>query len=259
MGTSVTSARGTAASASTSSTPSRPTTWCPRTPSGTSSELKKVLKAGSGDLILATDYDREGEAIAYHVASLLGVDPTTAKRVTFTEITRDAILEAFGQPRAIDLQLFDAQEARRILDRLVGYPHLAPALEAGPPRPVGRPRAVGRRAADRRARARDPRVRAGRVLERRRSSHARGPRAAVHRPAHPGARGQARGLARQEGRAARRRGRGGRRTSSACAAPPTASRTSRRRSASARRRRRSRPRPCSRKPRASSGSAPARR
>jgi len=90
-------------------------------------ELKKALNAGSGDLILATDYDREGEAIAYHVATLLGVDPASAKRVTFTEITRDAILEAFGQPRAIDLKLYDAQEARRILDRLVGY-RISPLL-----------------------------------------------------------------------------------------------------------------------------------
>ena len=90
-------------------------------------ELRKALKGGSGDLILATDYDREGEAIAYHVATLLGVDPTTAKRVTFTEITRDAILDAFGQPRAIDLKLYDAQEARRILDRLVGY-RISPLL-----------------------------------------------------------------------------------------------------------------------------------
>ena len=91
------------------------------------SELKKVMKAGSGELILATDYDREGEAIAFHVASLLGVDPATAKRVTFTEITRDAILEAFAVPRAIDLKLYDAQEARRILDRLVGY-RISPLL-----------------------------------------------------------------------------------------------------------------------------------
>jgi DNA topoisomerase I len=90
-------------------------------------ELKKVMKAGSGDLILATDYDREGEAIAFHVASLLGIDPATAQRVTFTEITRDAIIEAFSQPRAIDLKLFDAQEARRILDRLVGY-RISPLL-----------------------------------------------------------------------------------------------------------------------------------
>ena len=89
-------------------------------------ELRKALKA-SDDLVLATDYDREGEAIAYHVASLLGVEPAEAKRVTFTEITRDAILEAFSRPRTIDMQLFDAQEARRILDRLVGY-QISPLL-----------------------------------------------------------------------------------------------------------------------------------
>ncbi len=90
------------------------------------SELKRVLK-GADDLVLATDYDREGEAIAYHVATLLGVDPSQAKRVTFTEITRDAILEAFREPRTVDLRLFDAQEARRILDRLVGY-RISPIL-----------------------------------------------------------------------------------------------------------------------------------
>jgi DNA topoisomerase-1 len=89
-------------------------------------ELKRALKAADG-LVLATDYDREGEAIAYHVADLLGVDPSGARRVTFTEITRDAILEAFRQPREIDLKLFDAQEARRVLDRLVGY-KLSPIL-----------------------------------------------------------------------------------------------------------------------------------
>ena len=84
------------------------------------SDLKRALK-GANELVLATDYDREGEAIAYHVAQLLGIDPSGAARVTFTEITRDAILEAFRQPREIDLKLFDAQEARRVLDRLVGY------------------------------------------------------------------------------------------------------------------------------------------
>ncbi|HEU4528829.1 MAG TPA: type I DNA topoisomerase [Actinomycetota bacterium] len=100
-------------------------------------ELKKALK-GSEDLVLATDYDREGEAIAFHVASLLGVDPEQAKRVTFTEITRDAILESFAHPREIDLKLFDAQEARRVLDRLVGYKispilwrRVRPGLSAG--------------------------------------------------------------------------------------------------------------------------------
>ena len=62
--------------------------------------LKKALKANE-DLILATDYDREGEAIAFHVATLLGEDPASAKRVTFTEITRDAILEAFARAEAV--------------------------------------------------------------------------------------------------------------------------------------------------------------
>lgn len=99
--------------------------------------LKKALKEAE-DLVLATDYDREGEAIAYHVATLLGVDPGGAKRVTFTEITRDAILEAFRNPREIDRKLFDAQEARRVLDRLVGYKispilwrRVRPGLSAG--------------------------------------------------------------------------------------------------------------------------------
>jgi DNA topoisomerase-1 len=99
--------------------------------------LKKALK-GSEELVLATDYDREGEAIAYHVASLLGVDLDTAKRVTFTEITRDAILEAFQHPREVDRKLVDAQEARRVLDRLVGYKispilwrRVRPGLSAG--------------------------------------------------------------------------------------------------------------------------------
>ena len=100
-------------------------------------DLRKAGKAAD-DLILATDYDREGEAIAYHVASLLGVEPSEAKRVTFTEITRDAILEAFARPREVDLKLFDAQEARRVLDRLVGYKispllwrRVQPGLSAG--------------------------------------------------------------------------------------------------------------------------------
>jgi DNA topoisomerase I len=99
--------------------------------------LKKALK-GSQELVLATDYDREGEAIAYHVASLLGVDLDEAKRVTFTEITRDAILEAFRHPREVDRKLVDAQEARRVLDRLVGYKispilwrRVRPGLSAG--------------------------------------------------------------------------------------------------------------------------------
>jgi len=100
-------------------------------------ELRRVMKTAD-DLVLATDFDREGEAIAFHVAAVLKVDPASAKRVTFTEITRDAILEAFTQPRAVDLRLVDAQEARRILDRLVGYKispllwkRVQPGLSAG--------------------------------------------------------------------------------------------------------------------------------
>ncbi len=88
--------------------------------------LRAALKKAD-ELVLATDFDREGEAIAYHVAQVLKMDPAAAKRVTFTEITRDAILEAFQAPREIDLRLVEAQQARRILDRLVGY-RLSPVL-----------------------------------------------------------------------------------------------------------------------------------
>src|SRR5918992_3871867 len=89
-------------------------------------ELKRALKGADG-LVLATDYDREGEAIAFHVATLLGVSPEKAKRITFTEITRDAIIDSVQHPRPIDRKLVDAQEARRVLDRLVGY-RISPIL-----------------------------------------------------------------------------------------------------------------------------------
>ena len=99
--------------------------------------LKRAMKSADG-LVLATDFDREGEAIAMHVAALLGEDTHRADRVTFTEITRDAILDAFAHPRQIDRHLVDAQEARRILDRLVGYKispllwkRVQPGLSAG--------------------------------------------------------------------------------------------------------------------------------
>src|SRR5919201_4910453 len=88
--------------------------------------LKTAYKRAA-DLILATDFDREGEAIAYHVAEILGVEPEEAKRVTFTEITRDAVVGAFRHPRSIDLKLVEAQQARRILDRLGGY-RISPIL-----------------------------------------------------------------------------------------------------------------------------------
>ena len=84
--------------------------------------------ARKADLVyLATDLDREGEAIAWHVSEAIGLDPSKARRVTFSEITEPAIREAFAHPRAIDSHLVDAQQARRIVDRLVGY-RLSPLL-----------------------------------------------------------------------------------------------------------------------------------
>src|SRR3954471_15405049 len=70
---------------------------------------------------LATDLDREGEAIAWHVTEAANVPAARTRRVTFSEITQGAIREAFANPRSIDMNLVDAQQARRIVDRLVGY------------------------------------------------------------------------------------------------------------------------------------------
>lgn len=89
-------------------------------------ELKAAAK-GVDDIILATDEDREGEAIAWHIAETLGLDPETAKRITFHEITQSAINHALEAPRTIDMNLVNAQQTRRILDRLVGY-ELSPFL-----------------------------------------------------------------------------------------------------------------------------------
>lgn len=84
------------------------------------SDLKKLAKDAS-EIWFATDLDREGEAIAWHLAELLGVDPAHSKRVTFDAITRTEIQRAFAEPRPIDTRRVDAQQARRILDRIVGY------------------------------------------------------------------------------------------------------------------------------------------
>ncbi len=83
-------------------------------------ELKKEAKK-SDKIFLATDPDREGEAISWHLAHILGIKEDEPIRVEFNEITKDAVLNAMKRPRAIDRNLVDAQQARRILDRLVGY------------------------------------------------------------------------------------------------------------------------------------------
>ena len=87
----------------------------------------KSLAAKATEVYLATDSDREGEAIAWHVLEAAEIEPERAKRVVFQEITKPAILKAFESPREIDMDRVDAQQARRILDRLVGY-KLSPLL-----------------------------------------------------------------------------------------------------------------------------------
>lgn len=89
-------------------------------------ELKTAAKKAK-KIYLAADPDREGEAIAWHLATALNIDIESDCRVVFNEITKDAIKESFKHPRPIDLDLVDAQQARRILDRLVGY-NISPLL-----------------------------------------------------------------------------------------------------------------------------------
>lgn len=89
-------------------------------------ELRKEAKNAS-KIYLATDPDREGEAISWHLAFLLGVDPQSDCRIVFNEITKETIKNAVKSPRPIDLGLVDAQQARRTLDRLVGY-QISPLL-----------------------------------------------------------------------------------------------------------------------------------
>ena len=102
--------------------------------------VKKLKKAASdADVIwLASDEDREGEAIAWHLAEVLNLDPATTKRIVFHEITKPAILEAIKNPRTIDIDRVNAQQDRRVLDRIVGFElspvlwkKIKPALSAG--------------------------------------------------------------------------------------------------------------------------------
>ena len=88
--------------------------------------LKKEAKEAS-KVFLATDPDREGEAISWHLAQILGIDEKSICRVTFNEITKNAVTEAFKSPRTIDAELVNAYQARRVLDRLVGY-SISPVL-----------------------------------------------------------------------------------------------------------------------------------
>ena len=83
------------------------------------SELKKAA-AQAETVWLASDEDREGEAIAWHLFEVLKLDPSRTKRIVFHEITKNAILNAIANPREIDLNRVDAQQARRVLDRIVG-------------------------------------------------------------------------------------------------------------------------------------------
>ncbi|MBR4133527.1 MAG: type I DNA topoisomerase, partial [Bacteroidales bacterium] len=89
-------------------------------------DLKKAA-AAAGTVWLASDEDREGEAISWHLCETLGLDPARTKRIVFHEITKDAIQNAVKNPRTIDMNLVNAQQARRVLDRLVGF-ELSPVL-----------------------------------------------------------------------------------------------------------------------------------
>ncbi|MBD0287099.1 MAG: DNA topoisomerase I, partial [Flavisolibacter sp.] len=89
-------------------------------------ELKQVAKK-SDEIWLATDEDREGEAISWHLCEVLGLDPKKTKRIVFHEITKPAIRQAVEKPRTVDMNLVNAQQARRILDRIVGF-ELSPVL-----------------------------------------------------------------------------------------------------------------------------------
>ena len=101
------------------------------------SELKKLSKAAK-TVWIASDEDREGEAIAWHLMQVLKLDPAKTRRIVFHEITKDAIVNAIESPRDLDVNLVNAQQARRVLDRIVGFKvspvlwkKVKPSLSAG--------------------------------------------------------------------------------------------------------------------------------
>ena len=96
---------------------------------GKASVIKDIKKQAenASDVYLAPDPDREGEAIAWHLAYLLGISENDSCRVTFNEITKDTVKKAIKEPREINESLVDAQQGRRVLDRLVGY-QISPLL-----------------------------------------------------------------------------------------------------------------------------------
>jgi len=101
--------------------------------SKTVKEIKELAKK-SDEIFIATDEDREGEAIGYHIAKAIGKDPEKLPRIVFHEITKNAIQKALDNPRTIDTNNFNAQQARRLLDRIVGYklsPLLASKIQKG--------------------------------------------------------------------------------------------------------------------------------
>src|SRR5712671_5195285 len=89
-------------------------------------DLKRLTKKAT-EVWLATDEDREGEAISWHLCEVLGLDPKTTKRIVFHEITKPAIEAAVTNPRTVNMDLVMAQQARRVLDRIVGF-ELSPVL-----------------------------------------------------------------------------------------------------------------------------------
>ena len=91
--------------------------------------VKELIKKTKGNkVLLATDPDREGEAIAWHLADVLGLSLEEENRITFNEVTKNAVLEAISHPTKIDMNLVKSQETRRILDRIIGF-KLSPLLQ----------------------------------------------------------------------------------------------------------------------------------